>query len=293
MYFLQVIKSIFRVSNIGSIIFFALNASLMILYFSDGDPQRMLLVGVIYAFSVVLALSPLGEWALGFFAGARKIRRTDMRNKITSIVEKVQIAAEERSGSALPDVLLVKVMHDPEPNAYAIGRRTVCVTEGLLDLPDEMIEGIVAHELGHLAMHHTVLQLMIGGGNFFITAFLLILRLVYYIKAAWAALDLFRKGGDDIVGFIFNLLDLFSALLVFLWTRFCMLFLMWSNRANEYEADRYAYEIGFGYSLASALDAIGNGKPKNSFLKALYATHPETHDRIAKLQELGVPYSRY
>ncbi|MCR5675775.1 MAG: M48 family metalloprotease [Lachnospiraceae bacterium] len=293
MYFLHVLGSLFRASNAGSIVFFLLNAALMIAYFSDGTPERMILVGAAYVLSVVLALSPLGEWVLGFFAGARKMKRIDMRNKITPIVEKVQAAAEAKSDTALPDVLILKVMHDPEPNAYAIGRRTVCVTEGLLDLPDEMIEGIIAHELGHLAMHHTVLQLMIGGGNIFITAFLLAIRVVNYVKAAWAALDLFRKGGDDIVGLIFNLLDILTALMVFLWTKFCMLFLMWSSRANEYEADRYAYEIGYGYPLASALDAIGNAKPKNSFLKALYSTHPATHDRIAKLQELGVAYSRY
>ena len=72
-----------------------------------------------------------------------------------------------------------------------------------------------------------------------------------------------------------------------------MLFLMWSSRANEYDADKYAMEIGFGYELASALDTIGTGVPQNSLIKALYSSHPETHDRIGKLQALGVPYSRY
>jgi heat shock protein HtpX len=253
----------------------------------------MVYVGIAYVVSVLLSLSPLGEWALGFFAGARKMRRLDMREKITPIIQRVQAAAEKKSGNALPDVIILKVMHDPAPNAYAIGKRTVCVTEGLLDLPEEMIEGILVHELGHLAMHHTVIQLMIGGGNIIITTFLLVLRVFYYIKAAWATLNLFRKDGDDIVGLIFGLLDIFSALLVFLWTKFCMLFLMWSSRANEYEADRYAYEIGYGDHLAAALDTITWGKPKSSFFKALYSSHPEPHDRIAKLQELGVSYSRY
>ncbi|MCR4907799.1 MAG: M48 family metalloprotease [Lachnospiraceae bacterium] len=293
MYFLHVLKSIFRPANIGTIIFFLLNAAFMVMYLSNGEPEGMLIVGVVYIFSVILALSPLGEWVVAFFAGARKLKRKDMKDKITPIVEKVYKAAYEKSGRALGRVIILKVMHDPEPNAYAIGRRTICVTEGLLDLSDEMIEGIIAHELGHLAMHHTVIQLMIGGGNFFITGFILIFKIIHYIKGFWAALDLFRKGGEDIVGLIFNLIDILTAVLVWLWTRFCMLFLCWSGRANEYEADKYAAEIGYGYNLAAALDLIGNGKPNNSFLKALYASHPATHDRIAKLQELGVPYSRY
>ena len=293
MYFLLVLKSIFRPSNIGTIIFFILNAAFMTMYFSSGVPSQMAFVGLVYVLSLVLALSPLGEWVLSFFAGARKMKRMDMRGKITPLIKRVQEAAEEKSDQALPDVLILKVMHDPEPNAYAIGMRTICVTEGLLDLPEDMIEGVLAHEIGHLAIHHTVIQLMIGGGNFFITFFILMLKIVNYIKGAWAALDLFRKGGEDIVGLVFNLIDIFTAVIVFLWTKFCMLFLMWSSRKTEYEADQYAYEIGFGFQLASALDVIGWGAPKSSFLRALYSTHPDAHDRIAKLQELGVPYSRY
>ncbi len=293
MYFFEVIKSLFRWSNIGSILFFALNAAFMVVFLGSGDPQRMIIVGIIYVFSVAVALSPLGEWVLALFAGARKMKRLDMREKITPIVDRVLGRAVEKSGRAMPHVVILKVMHDPEPNAYAIGRRTVCVTEGLLDLSDDMIEGIIAHEMGHLAKHHTVIQLMIGGGNFFITAFLLILKAICYIKGAIAALSIAKKGTEDIAGFIFNLIDVFTAILVWLWTKFCMLFLMWSSRKNEYEADRYAYEIGYGWNLAAALDLIGNGKHSSSFLKALYSTHPETHDRIAKLQELGVKYSRY
>lgn len=94
-------------------------------------------------------------------------------------------------------------------------------------------------------------------------------------------------------GCFLSLFSLFCAGMVWLWTKFCMLFLMWSSRANEYEADKYAYELGLGYELTLALDTIGAGVPQSSFMKALYSTHPETNDRIGKLQELGVPYSRY
>ena len=72
-----------------------------------------------------------------------------------------------------------------------------------------------------------------------------------------------------------------------------MLFLMWSSRKNEYDADAYAAELGYGYELAKALDAIGTGYPQDSFFKALYSTHPETHDRIGRLQNMGVDYYRY
>jgi len=72
-----------------------------------------------------------------------------------------------------------------------------------------------------------------------------------------------------------------------------MLFLMWSMRENEFVADAYAAELGYGYELAKGLDAIGTSQPQDSLLKALYSTHPNAHDRIGRLQQLGVPYVRY
>lgn len=72
-----------------------------------------------------------------------------------------------------------------------------------------------------------------------------------------------------------------------------MLFLMWSMRQNEYIADKYAFEIGFGQELARVLDNEMCSVPDNGLLKALYATHPCSDDRIAILQELGTEYSRY
>ena len=70
-----------------------------------------------------------------------------------------------------------------------------------------------------------------------------------------------------------------------------MLFLMWSIK--EYEADKYAAESGYGFGLAKGLDATATSKPQEPFLKALYSTHPNTHDRTGRLQQMGVPYSRY
>ena len=75
--------------------------------------------------------------------------------------------------------------------------------------------------------------------------------------------------------------------------KFCMLFLMWSMRQNEYLADEFAYKIGFGLELATVLDQHISDVPHDGFLSAIYSTHPCNDDRVAALQNLGVPYSRY
>ena len=107
--------------------------------------------------------------------------------------------------------------------------------------------------------------------------------------------DLFRRFPIRFI-FLCCLLTLvggISTLMVFLWTKFCMLFLMWSSRRNEFTADEYAYNLGYGTMLASVLDRAIAERPTQGLLKALYASHPSNDDRVAHLQELGANYSRY
>lgn len=286
-------------SNIGTIIFFLLNAFMIVGMFASSDPESLYVIILLYLISVIFALSPVGECILGIMSGARRMTRADMRNRMVPIITRVHNKALAKT-SDMTRIITLKVMYDPNPNAFALGRHTICVTEGLFDLPDEMIEGILAHEMGHLACHHTDIQLLIGGGNFIITFALLIIKAIASIITFIGSLFTFSRAGSakgcgcvQGCGCIFSIIGLICSILIWLWTKFCMLFLMWSSRANEYIADKYAMEIGYGYELAAALDSIGTGMPQNSFMKALYSSHPETHDRIGKLQEMGVSYSRY
>lgn len=293
MYIFSVLKNIFKVSNIGTIIFFLLNAFLVVAMFSSTGPESITLVIFLYLVSVCFALSPIGEGLLGLMSGTRRMTRVDMRNRMLPIITRVHNKALAKSPD-MSRIIKLKVMYDPNPNAFALGRHTICVTEGLFELPDEMIEGILAHEMGHLACHHTDIQLLIGGGNFIVTFAIMILKAISGIVTFIGSLFAFSR--DDTArgcGCAFSLVGMICSAVIWLWTKFCMLFLRWSSRANEFVADKYAMEIGYGYELAAALDSIATGTPQNTFLQALYSSHPETHDRIGRLQEMGVPYARY
>ena len=292
MYIFSFLKHLFRPSNIGVIIFFLLNASMVIGMFAAGGQESLTVVIILYILSILIALSSVGEWFLGLMSGARKMTRLDMRNKVQPLVQRVYDKALVKTPD-MTKAINIKVMYDPNPNAFALGRHTICVTEGLLtSLPDEMIEGILAHEIAHLACHHTDTQLLIGGGNYIVTFFITVMKIISGIMTFIGSLFVFNKDTRE-TGCLFSLFGLITSGIVWLWTKFCMLFLMWSSRANEYAADKYAMEIGYGYELAAALDAIGTGVPQSSLMKALYSTHPETNDRIGRLQAMGVPYSRY
>lgn len=67
------------------------------------------------------------------------------------------------------------------------------------------------------------------------------------------------------------------------------LIVMKSSRGNEFEADEFSFNLGYGNDLCILLNSIGNSGAKGLFAN-LASSHPDKHDRIAKLQELGSTY---
>lgn len=287
------IGRIIRLSNLGTLIFFLLNITLLyfILFPYGITPEYAVLMLALYGITVLISFSPFGEWVLATFAGAKEIKRRDIKIRLIPLLEIVFEQAKEKTPSMVSSIHL-KLIRDLAPNAFAIGRKTICVTEGLLNLSDEEIMAVFAHELGHLAYKHTAIQLLIGGGNAFIAGCLLLIKLACWMITA--VFTLFAIGSRRLGrGLIVTLVGSISTASIWLWTKFCMLFLMWSMRQNEYVADEYAFQLGYGIILASVLDKHMCSAPENGLLKALYATHPQSDDRIARLQELGAEYSRY
>ena len=282
----------FRLSNIGTLMFFSLNLMLLVAIFTDGflNAEAIPTIVVAYIVTIGISLSPIGEWFLSVMVGAKEIKRIDTKIRIIPLLEVVYNKAKKESPDMVNSIHL-KIIHDSSPNAYALGRHTICVTDGLFDLSDDMIMGILAHEVGHIVNHHSVLQLLIGGSNALITGFLLMLKIIAYMITAIFSLFAIRSR-NFLAGTLIALTGAISTIAIWLWTKFCMLFLMASMRANEYVADEYARTIGFGYELAAALDTIHANAPSNGLLRALYSAHPDYNDRVARLQEAGVGYYR-
>ena len=78
--------------------------------------------------------------------------------------------------------------------------------------------------------------------------------------------------------------------LMWIWTKIGTLLVMKSSRANEYEADEFAFNLGYGNDLCRLLDTIG-GKHAKGLFANLVSSHPHKDNRIAKLQSLGATYS--
>lgn len=284
-------KNFFKLSNAGNIFFLLLNMFFILFpVMGTGMEMEYILYCLgLYFLSLLAAFSPLGQGLMNVFSGAKKITRIDMREKIMPLVEEVFLEAKKKTPD-MTDKINVRIMYNPEPNAFAIGMNTLCVSSGLLETPDDLIKGVIAHEIGHLALQHTVMQVLIIGGNLMMTMFMVIGEIVKAIFNIQKSSFFFSR--DKTQSCISMLIQILIIGTIFLWTRFCMLILRGSSRANEYEADQYALEIGYGDELAEALDELTFGQPQATFLQAIYSTHPDPSDRIGRLQSLGSEYRR-
>ena len=207
----------------------------------------------------------------------------------------------------------VAIAYTDMPNAFATGRSprhsAVCVTTGILDrLTLEELEGVLAHELSHVA-HRDVMVMTLASSGAIITG--MVLR-----GAQYGGLGMFggRRDNDsnNSNGLPIWLVVLLVSLAVYA-VSFVLLRLL--SRYRELSADRAgAYLTMKPHALASALQkitgeiaAIPNrdlraAQNMNAFfiapaisgatLKTLTSTHPSLEERLEQLAKVAAELGR-
>jgi heat shock protein HtpX len=197
------------------------------------------------------------------------------------------------------------------PNAFATGRNSknsvLCVTQGMfrLGLTDEELEGVLAHELSHVA--HKDVQVMTVAGLLGITAGLLV-RFAFYSELFGGG----RRGGGN-NGNAALLIPLIMLVSVVVYA-ISFLLIRLLSRYRELAADRSgALLTGQPSALASALQKVSGSMsripnedlrkaaPMSAFyfapamklhgqggdgLANLFSTHPSLEKRIAQLEKI-------
>jgi len=199
----------------------------------------------------------------------------------------------QRIGIPMPKMYVIPT---ESPNAFATGRNpqhaSVAVTQGILDLlNDEELEGVLAHELGHVRNRDILISSVAATLAGAIT---LLARMGY-----WASL--FGMGGDredrEGGGFV-------ALLMLILAPIAATLIQLAISRSREYQADATGAQLtGNPYALANALrklDAYSKRIPMQAspstahlFIVApllggisfanLFSTHPPIAKRIERL----------
>lgn len=295
MYIVDFIKVVFEKRNIPILIYLLINifiiALLAINTFQTQWVQAVAFSFIIYLLSLTIALSPFGEWILRLQTGCKKIKRKEYIDFIYPIFEEVYNKAKEKD-QKIPDDVKLFICDETDSNAFATGRRTICITKGMLNEPVNEIKAVLGHEFGHLAHKDTDLILIVSIGNFFVTAIFVFIRIVSRIITLIFQLAGIFAGeiAIDIGAFFSGLIvDVILVTLMKLWTKIGVLLVMKSSRNNEYAADEFSASLGYGRELCSFLDKF-DSSGFNGLFATLASSHPASDDRILKLQSKGVDY---
>ena len=307
MYFIDFFKKVFKLKNIGIIVWMVINLYIIISFFpttkgvTNGSEALVAIIRgvIVYAISVALALSPIGEAIFRSMNGCREIVDSSILNRLTPLFNEIYEKAKLKDPNLSQNIKLYMV-DQPYPNAFALGRNTVCVTNGLLHLDDAEIKGIFAHEFAHLSNKDTDIALFIYVGNLLASLMFLILRVVLFIisflmisfsesNSTYETYDAYgrrqRKKGGALKGFALAAgLDMIYVAIIGLYTKLGIILVSHSSRNHEFAADKFAYNLGYGRELRDALVELqGEAEKPTGFVANLMATHPKTALRIEKL----------
>ncbi len=224
--------------------------------------------------------------------GAHQIEKRD-NPRLYRVVENIAIT----NGMPMPKVY---IMDDPAPNAFATGRdpnhAIVATTTGLLDIMDDSeLEGVIAHELGHVKNYDIRVSMV----AFALAAVVGILADIM-LRMAWFGGGRSNRDSGGSYLFILSIVAAILAPIV------AALIQMAISRKREYLADATGVlTTRYPEGLARALEKIkihgsatkrpntatahlffANPLSKREFT-ALFSTHPPIEDRIKRLRSMG------
>ncbi len=206
----------------------------------------------------------------------------------------------ELAGRARLPMPRVYIIESPMANAFATGRdpehAAVAVTTGILSILNRSeLEGVIAHELGHIRNR----DILIGTIAAVLAGAISMLAQMGQWSLFFGGYNDEDEGGNPI----------FAILAIILMPIAAMLVQMAISRSREYKADETAASLthnplGLAHALrklATATEQLpaGNVNPATSHLfivnplsgaslRSLFSTHPPIEERIARLERMGL-----
>jgi len=266
----------------------ALSAVLILVGQAFGGQQ-----GMILAFGFALIMNFGSYWFSDkLVLKMYRASEADPGHPLHRIVERLAMKAK------LP-MPKVYVIPSDSPNAFATGRNpshaSVAATEGIMRMLDEHeLEGVMAHELAHVAHRDILIQSVAAT----IGAAIMMLASMARWAAIFGAGNRDRDGGSPLALIATALIAPLAAMII----------QAAISRSREYGADAGGAKIaGSPEGLARALRKIEAGVARTPLqanpatahlfimapfsggkgMMSLFRTHPPTDERIARLMRLG------
>lgn len=242
---------------------------------------------------ISLALSRvMAKWMLN----VRLVSSSTTDPSLQQLLSTVEVLAK---GAGLKAVPQVGVYESPEVNAFATGptqkRSLVAVSSGLLKrLNQEELEGVLGHEIAHIANGDMVTMTLLQG---VVNAFVMFLARV--LAFFFSGINKQERSSSGSYMAYSLLVFLFQFVFMILGS----LVIAWYSRFREFRADRGGARLAGKQKMIGALQALQHvvqthdpavqqpalqamkiSAGKASGLIQLFSTHPALEERIKKLQ---------
>jgi len=255
----------------------------------------IMIISIIFSLSYVLISYYNSDRIAIASVRAKPVERTK-HAKFFRAAENMALA----SGLPVPKLF---VMDSYEINAFASGRdpknSVICVTTGALEkLNKEELEGVIAHEMSHIANYDirfmTLATVLIG---------MISIAAQIFLRSLWFS-SMSGRGRDGRVQILLIVLGIVFAILAPIAAHLVSFAI---SRKREFVADATGVQLTrYPKGLASALKKIKHGhvsqKEKHKYSKAMaplfisdpfkkkfrgmFATHPDIDERIKRLERM-------
>jgi heat shock protein HtpX len=261
------------------------------------DYQSLLVFCLVWGMGGAFISLALSKVMAKTLMGVRAIDPNTTDPTLRALVRTVENLARA-AGIPTPEV---GIYESPEVNAFATGptkaRSIVAVSTGLLQRMDQpAVEGVLSHEVSHIANGDMVTMTLIQG---VVNAFVMFLARVI----AFAAVQAFR-GRDENEGFSYGIYFLVQIVFEILFMILGSIVIAWFSRLREFRADAGGARLGGRERMIGALEALQRtvqirdpqAQPALATLKIsnpigimrVFATHPSLDERISRLRAMTV-----
>lgn len=252
--------------------------------FLGGTAKSFLIVLIVYAVSLLIGFSPLGEKLLRLLNRVRPLETKRETEYLQPLFEEVYAHAKEKHKRLR--TIEIGIIDNMTVNAMALGRKTIAVTKGAMQtFTEEELKAVMAHEVAHLIHGDTMATMYAIIGNGILSVFVLVARL-FLLLLDWVQNALNGKRGFLAV-FMF-LLRLYFEFSIWILNFGLQVTLSVNSRKNELQADLFSYAIGYDTDMIEALyllEKISLGD-NSSLIQKMTASHPRVTLRIKHLEEL-------
>lgn len=252
--------------------------------------ESLLIFCAIWGFGGAFISLAMSRMMAKWMMGVKLIDSTTQDPELRGLVQRVHAFARQAGIQKMPEV---GYYESPDLNAFATGptknRALVAVSTGLLrNMNAQEVDGVLAHEVAHIANGDMVTMTLVQG---VVNAFVMFLARV----AGFFAGQMVDEEKRPMVQFaVIIVLQILLGILG-------MIVVAYVSRMREYRADAGGAKIAGRDNMIAALERlkvnyqipVGEDQPAIASLKIsgkpggfakLFSTHPELDDRIARLQ---------